>query len=158
VEVVEQVLRGTELRAEQLVIDVTEATLLGHGEEVVRSQLLALRDRGVRIALDDFGSGYGSLHKLRRYPVTVVKVDPLFIDRLLEESEERSFVEALVRFGLGLGMEVVAEGVERPEQAEALRRIGCPYAQGNYFSEPLGELQLLEFLEQRGELVATAVG
>ena len=99
--------------------------------------LRALRDLGVHLSIDDFGTGYSSLSYLKRFPVSALKIDRSFIDGLGREHEDTSIVEAIVTLAHALGLTAVAEGLETPTQLEALRVIGCDYAQGFLLGRPL---------------------
>ena len=92
------------------------------------------REAGIRIYLDDFGTGYSSLSYLKRFPVDVLKVDKSFVRDIHSDPGDRTLVEAVVAMARSLGMQVVAEGVENPEQLALLRQMNCRYAQGYHFS------------------------
>jgi EAL domain-containing protein (putative c-di-GMP-specific phosphodiesterase class I) len=93
----------------------------------------ALKDIGVTLALDEFGTGYSSLTHLRRFPVDRLKIDRSFIEGLGRERGDDTIVRAVVELAGRLGMEAVAEGVETPEQHDAVVRLGCTRAQGLYY-------------------------
>ena len=124
-----------------LCLEITETALMDdpvHGARV----LTELHDLGVRLAVDDFGTGYSSLAQLKRFPVDVLKIDRSFVVGLGVEAEETAIVEAIISMARALGLEVVAEGVERPEQLDELRRLGCHRAQGWLWAraEPPGQV------------------
>ena len=96
-----------------------------------------LRHLGVRLALDDFGTGHSSLSHLRDFPIDILKIAKPFVDRLGGESSETTLVDAILRLAGALELSVVAEGIERPEQWEALRLLDCPLGQGYLFARPL---------------------
>ncbi len=96
-----------------------------------------LRSRGVRVAIDDFGTGYSSLSVLKQLQVDTLKVDRSFIRHLPSDPTSTLMVRAIIDMALGLGFDVVAEGVEDAAQADFLRELGCPYVQGYYFSRPV---------------------
>ena len=98
--------------------------------------------------LDDFGTGYSSLSCLHQLPIDVVKIDRQFVDGLARDAGAAALVQAIVRLGLGLAFEVVAEGIESREQLEKLVDLGCRYGQGFSLSDPLSGLELVAFLEQ----------
>jgi EAL domain-containing protein (putative c-di-GMP-specific phosphodiesterase class I) len=91
----------------------------------------------VQLALDDFGVGYSSLAHLHALPLDCLKVDRAFVDLVDLDAEQRRFTQAVLRLGADLGMSVVAEGVERPEQLAELQAMGCPYVQGYLLSRPV---------------------
>jgi EAL domain-containing protein (putative c-di-GMP-specific phosphodiesterase class I) len=97
-----------------------------------------LRSLGIHLAIDDFGTGYSSLSYLERFPVDSFKIDRSFIAGMTATRERPAITRAIVELGRTLGLRVVAEGIERPEQAEWLISLGCRYAQGFLFSRPLG--------------------
>jgi diguanylate cyclase (GGDEF)-like protein/PAS domain S-box-containing protein len=119
-----------------LTIEVTESTAMADGDTGFR----ALRDlsaAGIQVAIDDFGTGYSSLEQLRRMPVDIVKVDRSFVSGMAADSTDREIVAAVVGMGRALKLCVVAEGIETPEQADALRELGCDIGQGFLFAKPL---------------------
>ena len=95
-----------------------------------------LKSLGVKLAVDDFGTGYSSLGYLQTFPVDIVKIDRSFVASLGNDGEAAAITEAVVRIGEALELKVVAEGVESAAQKAALRELGCPLAQGFYFSHP----------------------
>jgi EAL domain-containing protein (putative c-di-GMP-specific phosphodiesterase class I) len=110
------------------------------GDEERAARILAeLKALGVRLCMDDFGTGYSSLSYLRRFSLDVLKVDRSFVSDMVSNTESREIVKTILRLGRNLGIEVVAEGVETAEQVSSLQSLGCEYAQGYYFSEPLDE-------------------
>ena len=101
------------------------------------NRLLELRALGVRLAIDDFGTGYSSLSYLRDLPVNVLKIDKSFVDLVVGRGQGRALAQVIVRMAKTLNLETVAEGVELPAQAAALRRMGCDQAQGFHFARPM---------------------
>ena len=114
-------------------VEVTEHVFLERGAEYVSRALTQLNSAGVRLSLDDFGTGYSSLSHLFEFPVDVVKIDRSFIAKLVNEPEIASIVTAVIDLAASLRLEVVAEGIETPAQAEALRDRGCTLGQGFLF-------------------------
>ena len=100
----------------------------------------------MRIAFDDFGTGFASLTHLRDFPVNVLKIDRSFITDLTAGGTATTIVNAMVLLGNNLSMTVVAEGVETPDQAQFLKRIGCQMAQGYLFSKPIQSSTVEKFL------------
>ncbi len=133
---VAEALADSGLAPEMLTLEVEEEVLVDGGEEVI-TRLAALRDLGVRLAIDDFGTGYASLAFLRQLPVDVIKIDPSFVAGLGRDETLTLLTRAIARVGSDLGLTVVAEGVERPEQLELLREMGCPRVQGFLVSRPM---------------------
>jgi diguanylate cyclase (GGDEF)-like protein/PAS domain S-box-containing protein len=124
------------IEPDQLMLEVTESVLM-HDARVMIRRLWELHDIGVRFAIDDFGTGYSSLDRLRRMPVEVLKIDKSFIDDIDISPAGTPLVAAIIAMAHSLGLKVVAEGVERPNQFHALRRLGCDQMQGFLVSEPL---------------------
>nr|MBA3302316.1 EAL domain-containing protein [Acidimicrobiia bacterium] len=119
------------LRPDQLVLEVAESTLLGDQNPGVE-RLQQLRAMGVRVAVDDFWTGYSSLSGLRALPVDVVKLDPSFVHGLGSDEEQRAFARAIMALATALGVSVVAEGVETLEEVRGLLELGCTMGQGHY--------------------------
>jgi EAL domain-containing protein (putative c-di-GMP-specific phosphodiesterase class I) len=124
------------LPPEALTLEVTERVLI-EGAEPMIARLAELRGRGVRLAIDDFGTGYASLAYLRQLPVDIIKIDPSFVAGLGADPTLALLTRAIVQVGEDLGIEVVAEGIERPEQLEMLRAIGCGLGQGYLVARPM---------------------
>jgi EAL domain-containing protein (putative c-di-GMP-specific phosphodiesterase class I) len=116
-------------------VEVTESTFIGDGE-AARSMLLGLRRLGITVALDDFGTGFSSLAYLQALPIDVLKVDRSFVQGLEGGGASARIVDTVVRLAHGLGVRVVAEGVESQAQLEALRKLGCDTAQGYLLARP----------------------
>lgn len=135
-ELVERTLEETGLPASRLELEVTESAIMASPDRV-RDNLQRLRKLGVTLALDDFGTGYSSISHLRDLPVDVIKLDRSFVSGLHEDYQKRSIVRAAVSLCRDLGIDVVAEGVERPEEASMLAEFGCELAQGFLWSVPL---------------------
>jgi diguanylate cyclase (GGDEF)-like protein/PAS domain S-box-containing protein len=136
VETVAAVLAETGLPPQALTAEVKEEVLVedaGHPAP----RLSALRDLGVRLAIDDFGTGYASLAYLRQLPVDVIKIDPSFVAGLGGDETLTLLTRTIVRLGHDLGLVVVAEGIERPDQLELLRDMGCPRGQGFLVARPM---------------------
>jgi diguanylate cyclase (GGDEF)-like protein/PAS domain S-box-containing protein len=117
-------------------VEITENALMSDPTLAVATTI-ALRDLGVRVSIDDFGTGYSSLSHLKRFPIDALKVDQSFVHGLGRNNEDTLIVSAVVGLGKSLGLDVVAEGVETPEQVVALTEMGCATGQGYYFDEPL---------------------
>ena len=127
-------------------LEITERVVMTENEDLV-AILHALQRVGVRLAIDDFGTGSSVLHRLGRHPVDTLKIDRSFI-RDLSPSSSTAVVAALLQMGVGLGIEVLAEGVETPEQRDVLAALGCTFAQGYLFSRPVTAEGLRSLLEQ----------
>jgi EAL domain-containing protein (putative c-di-GMP-specific phosphodiesterase class I) len=138
------VLRETGLPPRQLTLEVTESILVQDIDRVV-DRLHALRTLGVRIAIDDFGTGFSSFDRLRRFPADVIKIDRSFVAALDDGPAAAAIVRAMIDLARALGSQVVAEGVEQPEQAKVLVEAGCARLQGWLFApaRPAPEISAL---------------
>ncbi|WP_136681519.1 EAL domain-containing protein [Neptunomonas sp. XY-337] len=132
-----------ELAASVLELEITEGLLLS-GHSGVLDALTQLSDAGVSIAMDDFGTGYSSLSYLRRYPFDLVKIDRSFIRDLMLDSADQELVSAAISMAHGLGLSVLAEGVETEAQWARLKAMGCDAIQGFVFSKPVPKDALLQ--------------
>jgi diguanylate cyclase (GGDEF)-like protein len=130
---VAEALRESGLGPEHLEIEITESTLIENYSATVDT-LRRLDEMGVGLALDDFGTGYSSLSYLRRFPISVLKIDRSFVSELPANRDDAALVAAIVTMGHSLRLRVVAEGVETLEQAGHLRALGCDHLQGHLFS------------------------
>jgi diguanylate cyclase (GGDEF)-like protein len=128
-----------------LELEFTEANAM-HCSPAVLAELAELREQGVSIAIDDFGSGYSNLARIRQMPIDRVKLDSSLIAEIDESARARDIVTAVVHLVHGLGCEAVAEGVERQEQVDVLRAIGCDAIQGYSCAEPMSEGAFLRWL------------
>jgi diguanylate cyclase (GGDEF)-like protein/PAS domain S-box-containing protein len=142
---IEHALHQFELPAESLELEITEGVLMS-GHIHIDHALNALNDLGVSIAMDDFGTGYSSLSYLRSYPFNVIKIDREFINDLTQDPRDRELVSAAIAMAQGLGLKVIAEGVETEAQLEYLSAWGCDYGQGYLFSKPLSLDQITGIL------------
>lgn len=121
---------------ENLRLELTESVTMRDEEGTTRI-LSELRKLGVRLCIDDFGTGFSSLSYLRRFALDILKIDRSFVSDMLINSETMEIVKTILSLGSNLGMQVIAEGVETAEQASQLRSLGCEFAQGYFFSRPL---------------------
>jgi diguanylate cyclase (GGDEF)-like protein/PAS domain S-box-containing protein len=119
--------------AEYIEVEVTEHALLDRGPEYVARALKVLKQAGVTVSLDDFGTGYSSLSHMRDFPVDVIKIDQSFVAQITTNAEVAALIAGVVHLASSLGLAVVAEGVETPEQLQLLRSTGCDFAQGHLF-------------------------
>ena len=126
----------------RLTLEVTETVYMGWGADVVTATVRKLHEAGVGISLDDFGTGYASLSHLRQFPIDKLKIDKSFVQSI----ESAAIVDAVINMGLSLGMQVVAEGVEKQEQIDQLRLKGCDFVQGYIYSKPLEPERVARFI------------
>ena len=134
-EVVAGALRSGGLKPSALRLELTETVLLGVTPAIV-SNLERLHNLGVRLVLDDFGTGYSSFQHLKDFPIDTIKIDRSFVANLGRSSQDAAIVASVVSMASALGLGVVAEGVENETQAQLLRELGCPLAQGYFFGAP----------------------
>lgn len=142
---VDAVLASTGLSANRLMLEITETALM-RDHAATRETLAGLRTRGVRLAIDDFGSGYSSLSYLRMFEIDVVKLDRGFLRALDDEPRHRKLLRVVVMLGHSLGLRVVAEGVETEAQLATLRAIGCDLVQGFLLGRPMPPAELRAWL------------
>jgi EAL domain-containing protein (putative c-di-GMP-specific phosphodiesterase class I) len=132
---------GSLLRAglapQALELELTERTLIESVSGTIRL-LEYLQGLGVIVSVDDFGTGYSSLRYLQDLPISKLKIDRAFINRLTDGAREQVMVQSMISLAEGFGLGVVAEGIETPEQLSILRRLGCSHGQGYLFSHPVG--------------------
>jgi diguanylate cyclase (GGDEF)-like protein len=133
---VEEMLLQHRVPGGELVVEVTESAVLTSTNRAAHA-LSALSDLGVRISVDDFGTGFSSLSHLRSLPVDEIKVDQSFIKTMLEVADDAAIVQSVIILGHGLGLDVVAEGIETEQVYEALRDLGCDAAQGYHLARPM---------------------
>lgn len=138
---VQNVLRSTGVSPELIGFELTETALLKHGKLAERT-LSALKEQGIWLELDDFGTGFSSLVSLRNYQIDVLKIDRLFVQDLKSGSNDAAIVRGVIEMGHALRMTVVAEGVESRAEATLLAELGCDALQGFYFSRPVPAEQL----------------
>ncbi len=132
----------------RLILEITESVLMIDTAATL-SRLFQLKSLGVRLAVDDFGTGYSSFAYLRRFPVDILKIDKSFVDGVATEPTASALVDAMIRIGKTLRLETVAEGVEKPDQAERLRSLQCDLAQGYLYSKPMPSEMLTKMLSDR---------
>jgi EAL domain-containing protein (putative c-di-GMP-specific phosphodiesterase class I) len=136
IETISAALRCSGLYPANLQLEITETSLL-HIDAAMKARLADLRDLGVRLAIDDFGTGFSTLKALLETPVDAVKLDRCFIQGVATSSKCREVIRAAVALAHNLGLEVVAEGVEKKEQRAFLRSAGCDSMQGYLVSPPM---------------------
>lgn len=140
------VLESTGFNPNFLEIEITETVALYDAEEAIK-KMHALRNLGVRISIDDFGTGYSSLIYLKRFPINSLKIDQQFIKDIMTNESDKSLVKAMISMAHSLGLSVIAEGVETPEQLKYLQDLHCDEVQGYIYSKPISSGQFSEMLE-----------
>lgn len=134
-DLVRRTLRSANVPPRALTLELTESSLISHRDTAL-SELRVLHEMGVQIALDDFGTGWSSLSLLQLFPISCIKIDRTFVERMTSNPEDQAIIAAVVGLGKTLNHTVVAEGVELAEQAQALQELGCPVAQGYLYGPP----------------------
>ena len=141
-----EIVKQSGINPKNLELEVTEGFLMENIKKVEKT-LKNLKDFGVGIAIDDFGTGYSSLSRLKSLPISKLKIDKSFISDIAENEEDRKIVLVIIALAKGLGLDIVAEGVETKEQLEFLKRNGVAKIQGYYFSKPISSDKIDKFLK-----------
>ena len=144
-------LAATGLAPSRLELEITEAVLLDRTERNVQI-LQQLREIGVRISMDDFGTGFSSLSYLRSFPFDKIKIDQSFVENLSNDGRSQTIVSAITGLGLSFGMSTAAEGVETEEQMECLGVKGCTEVQGRFYSMPVPASKVSALLKTINEI------
>ena len=129
----------------QIKLEITERLLIQQPENA-KAALEACRDAGIGIYIDDFGTGYSSLSYLYYFPIETLKIDQSFIRVMSKEDRAMELVHSIIGLGKNLSMNVIAEGVENPEEARVLRNMNCDMAQGYYYAKPMAEAEVIKKL------------
>jgi EAL domain-containing protein (putative c-di-GMP-specific phosphodiesterase class I) len=143
-------LRQQRLAPSQLVLEITESVAVSD-QEIVDEVLAALRETGVQLSVDDFGTGFSSLAFVTRVTVDELKVDQSFVTEMIDSPAAEAVVRGAIELGARLGVRVVAEGVETTEQRTALIAMGCVSAQGYHFCQPKPADKIVDVLRQMSE-------
>ena len=142
VDAVRSVLKDSGLKSGTLTLELTE-TAFGSDAKKMAQILQELSDLDVELAVDDFGTGFSSLQHLQLFPIDQLKIPKPFVDGLGGPGDDSALAKAILDIGESLGMRVIAEGIERPEQLERLRELGCRYGQGFLLDHPMGEAEIV---------------
>jgi diguanylate cyclase (GGDEF)-like protein/PAS domain S-box-containing protein len=141
------ILEKTQLSPDSLILEMTESLLIQEDDQTF-IQLLTLKEMGVALSIDDFGTGYSSLSYLKRFPISILKIDRAFIKDITSNSEDEALACAILAMAKSLGLKVVAEGVEDLAQCQLLTKHQCHFIQGYFFSRPLDADAFTEYLTQ----------
>jgi diguanylate cyclase (GGDEF)-like protein/PAS domain S-box-containing protein len=133
---VQDALNDSGLEPWALTLEITESVLM-HTSEATLDRLRALKGLGLNLAIDDFGTGYSSLGYLQQFPIDILKIDRSFVEAVGREHADPVLARAIIALGRTLRLETIAEGIERPEQREGLRTLGCTLGQGYHFARPM---------------------
>lgn len=145
---IQKILAETELAACWLELEITEGAFMNKSASIINT-FAGIKDLGIQISIDDFGTGYSSLGYLKRFAIDCLKIDKTFIDEIGQPSIDSSIAQAIINLGRNLHMMIVAEGVEKPEQLEFLRKHNCDQVQGYIFSRPLPSTEFEELLKKQ---------
>jgi diguanylate cyclase (GGDEF)-like protein len=148
IETVRAALVESGLPSANLMLEITESVMLRETESTL-ARLRELKALGLSLAVDDFGTGYSSLSYVQRFPIDVLKIDKAFVDPV-GSGTDNALTRAIVALGSALGLSMVAEGIERSEQVEGLRFLGCPHGQGYFFSRPVPAIEFGQLLARSG--------
>jgi diguanylate cyclase (GGDEF)-like protein len=159
---VEQVLTAAFARENvplnHVILEVTETVYMGRGDQAIQSAIRGLRASGIRVSLDDFGTGFASLTHLLTVPVDVIKIDKMFVDHLEPDGVSLTIVESLIRIAKKMKIRIVAEGIETEEQVGQLRAIGCVLGQGYVFSPAVDRDAATELLIKHSQRISRPTG
>ncbi len=144
------ILRDSGFDPRRLELEITEHSLMDEGERIV-GLLETLGDLGVSLAIDDFGSGYSSLARLKRLPVQCLKIDSRLVRDVAVDASDQMICRAIVALGHSLGMRVMAEGVERPDQSGFLKSIKCDELQGYLYGRPVPSFAMEKMLREQAK-------
>ena len=147
------ILQTTGLPTSCLELEITE-TLTIDNCQIAKNVLTKFKEMGISLAMDDFGTGYSSLSYLKQFPFSTLKIDRSFINNLLGDPEDQAIIKAMISLGQGLGISIVAEGVETKEVQDFLQSLGCRYMQGYYFSRPVAVESATQLLQNKVLLTA----
>ncbi|WP_168400121.1 sensor domain-containing protein [Acinetobacter indicus] len=136
-----------QIPAQLIEIEITEQSLAERGSECVIRTIHKLKQAGIRISLDDFGTGHSSLTHLRDYPVDSLKIDCDFVNRINSDKSIQAIVEAIIKLGPVLSLDIIAEGIETKEQFETLKQFGCHFGQGYLFSNAVNQDEAKQMLK-----------
>lgn len=142
---IDEIIKSSNINPSLLEIEITETTSQANPFLAV-SILKKLKEKGLKILMDDFGLGYSNLGTLNKVPFDTIKIDKSFIDGIVSDIKAREIVKLLISLSKSNGMEVIAEGVDKPEQVEILKKIRCDTIQGYYYSQPLSRADYEKFL------------
>jgi diguanylate cyclase (GGDEF)-like protein len=157
VEVIGQALASTDTDPSELDLELTESSIMGEIEWTIVS-LTALKDLGLQLSVDDFGTGHSSLSHLKNFPVDTLKIDRSFINKIGEAPIDSAIVASIVDLGHALGLSVTAEGVEHQAQLEDLQNLGCDTAQGYHLARPQDPDAVTKLLAQEASRLSHARG
>jgi diguanylate cyclase (GGDEF)-like protein len=140
-------IKSLKINPQNIIFELTETSVMSKPEDSIE-KLQQLSKLGVQVAIDDYGTGYSSLSYIKRLPVSLLKVDKSFVDDITPDSNDTIIVKSTIQLAHGLGLKVIAEGVESKEQFEFLQKHGCDYIQGFYYAKPMNLKALTAFIKK----------
>ena len=141
-------LKAENIAPEHIHLEITERLLMDQPKKA-KETLQRCRDAGIAISIDDFGTGYSSLSYLHHFPINILKIDQAFIKDMSSDKAVLELVKSIISLGKNLGMEIIAEGIEQPEEAKILKKLGCDKAQGYHFARPMPENDIVGFIQNQ---------
>ncbi len=145
--IVNDAFKKSGLAPDKLELELTESMLIDDSSKVGET-LKNLRSTGVALSIDDFGTGYSNLGYLKKFDVSVLKIDQSFVRKILTSAEDKAIVQAIIQIASNLNLKTIAEGVETPEIAETLKAMGCDMAQGYLWSKSLPSGEFFDYLSR----------
>ena len=152
VRVVQSALAVSGLAPDLLTLEITESVMLDHTDRNA-AIMRRIRDLGMHISLDDFGSGYSSLTYLRLLPIDSIKIDQSFLQSLGTEARDEAMLQAIVNLGAAHDLDVVAEGIDSDTKLDMVRAVGCQFGQGFLFAKPMPLNDTIAFLEVEAPVI-----
>jgi len=149
-----QLLKEHEVAPKLLTLEITENSVMEDLQHAI-AVLECLRDIGVRISMDDFGTGHSSLAQIKNMPLHELKIDKSFITNMMSDEQNRAIVHTTVELAHHMNLRVVAEGIEDEETLRQLSKMGCEEAQGYFLSRPVPPNELIDWLENREQVSYT---
>lgn len=146
-EMINEKMLNAKIPFQRLEIELTERSIMTNAKKTI-NMLQRIREKGFHISVDDFGTGYSSLSYLKKFPLSILKVDKSFIDGLPSDEDDSAISSAIIKLAHSLNMKVIAEGVETREQFDTLKTLGCDRVQGYYFSPALPPESLEDWLDK----------
>ncbi len=145
VEQIDQIIYENKINPAYLELEITESVIM-ENTDAIKIILQQLKQRKIKLIMDDFGTGFSSLSYLHSFPLNALKIDKSFVKRMQENKENMGLVPAMIGIANSMGMSAIAEGVETQEQLAQLRSLNCNFAQGYLFSKPIKQQLALELL------------
>jgi EAL domain-containing protein (putative c-di-GMP-specific phosphodiesterase class I) len=143
-----RILQELSIPAQQLELEITENIVM-QNVTATQNLLNSLQSHGIRLSMDDFGTGYSSLSYLKTFPFNTLKIDRSFTKDILNTPKDTAIIQAMLLLGDGFDLNIIAEGIETESQARRLFELGCREMQGYWFSHPLSEAEITEFLQAK---------